>query len=120
MSGVQHTVTVWVMQDEAWTQHTLIVPDGANLRRMLLQSGFTPYARVTQQLNCGGRGLCATCGVWLESNPPLPQHWHDRLAQQFGYPRLSCQVSVYADLTVRILPDKIIWGKRGGYQGNRV
>jgi hypothetical protein len=40
-----------------------------------------------------------------------PDHWHDRLAARFGYPRLSCQMRVTEDPTVAI-PDKRVWGER--------
>lgn len=103
-----HTLTVLI--DE--TRHTLVVPHGANLRRALLDARLSPYATLTRQINCGGRGLCATCGVWLEEGSPAPAHWHDQLAAQFGYPRLSCQVSVTHDLIVRLVRDKRIWGRR--------
>jgi ferredoxin len=92
------------------TEHTLIVPHGSNLRRVLLEAGFSPYATLTQRLNCGGRGLCATCGVWIEAGEPAPAHWHDRIGASFGYPRLSCQITVTSDMTLRLLDDKRIWG----------
>jgi hypothetical protein len=41
-----------------------------------------------------------------------PGHWHDRLAERFGYPRLSCQVTVEQDMVVWLLPEKRIWGGR--------
>ena len=104
----RHTVTVLA---DARVQ-TLEVPDGANLRQALLDAGLSPYARLTRQLNCGGRGLCATCGVWLEAGAPAPNHWHDQLAARFGYPRLSCQITVTGDLTARLVTDKRIWGRR--------
>lgn len=85
-------------------------PDGANLRQWLLAQGFSPYTRYTQRLNCGGRGLCATCGVWLDQGAPPPQHWHDQLAQRFGYPRLSCQVTIHGPMTIRQV-EKHIWGR---------
>lgn len=88
------------------------VPVGANLRRILLNAGISPYTTVTRKANCGGRGLCATCGVLVEEGTPSPQHWHDKLAAHYGYPRLSCQITVSHNMTVRILTDKIIWGKR--------
>jgi ferredoxin len=91
---------------------TLDVEQGANLRRVLLAHGFSPYTRLTRRANCGGRGLCATCGVWMEVGEPAPQHWHDKAAAAFGYPRLSCQISIESDMTVRILTDKVIWGGR--------
>lgn len=93
-------------------EHVLDVQQGANLRRALLAARITPYTAMTQRLNCGGRGICATCGVWIESGAPQPLHWHDRLADGFGYARLSCQVSVEDDMTIRILDDKWVWGAR--------
>jgi ferredoxin len=83
---------------------------GRNLRRLLLEHDCSPYTAVTERLNCGGRGLCATCGVRI-GDAPAPTHWHDRLAARFGYPRLSCQLTVEEDLTVYI-PEKIVWGGR--------
>lgn len=92
--------------------HALRVPHDANLRRVLLDAGFSPYAALTRRANCGGRGLCATCGVWVENGEPPPEHWHDQLAARFGYSRLSCQIQVTHDLTVRLVDDKILWGAR--------
>ena len=93
-------------------QHRVTVLPGANLRRVLLNAGFSPYTAITRRANCGGRGLCATCGVWIEAGEPAPVHWHDRIGDRFGYPRLSCQITVEDDMIVRILTDKWIWGHR--------
>ncbi|UIP01265.1 2Fe-2S iron-sulfur cluster-binding protein [Halobaculum sp. CBA1158] len=71
----------------------------------------SPYAAVTARANCGGRGLCATCGVRVLEGPGS-DHWHDRLAERFGYPRLSCQIEVSEPMTVSIVEDKRIWGGR--------
>ncbi|MDX2136866.1 MAG: 2Fe-2S iron-sulfur cluster binding domain-containing protein [Chloroflexota bacterium] len=103
-----HTLTV-LINDET---RTFTAPHGANLRRFLLEQGITPYTTLTQVANCGGRGICATCGVWIETGEPAPRHWHDRAAAAFGYPRLSCQISIESDMSVRILTDKVIWGGR--------
>ncbi len=103
-----HTITL-LIDDET---RTLDVPDGANLRRTLLEAGLSPYTAITRVTNCGGRGICATCGVVFEAGEPEPENWHDKLAARFGYPRLSCQITVRADMTVRILTDKLIWGRR--------
>lgn len=92
------------------TSKVLRVPHGMILRDALLKAGISPYTAVTQRANCGGRGLCATCGVRIESGEPAPEHWHDRIGAAFGYPRLSCQVAVEDDMTVHILTDKLIWG----------
>lgn len=102
------TVTVRHGDDE-----TLVEAErGANLRRLLLDAGLSPYAAATERLNCGGRGLCATCGVRLREGAPGPDHWHDALAARFGYPRLSCRVTVDDDLTVELVDDKRLWGGR--------
>jgi ferredoxin len=106
--------TVRVHDGARW--HRLTVLDGANLRRVLLRHGLSPYAPLTRRLNCGGRGLCATCGVqFVRRAPelvPAPRHWHDALAERFGYPRLSCQIAVTHDLAVRLLSGKVVWGAR--------
>lgn len=101
------TVTVRRGDDET----SLVTVRGVNLRLLLLEHGFSPYTRLTERLNCGGRGLCATCGVRL-ADPPEPTHWHDRLAARFGYPRLSCQITVEEDTTVELVEDKLVWGGR--------
>ena len=101
-----HTITVW----QNGRAHTLQAAAGANLRQTLLDANLSPYTAYTQRLNCGGRGICATCGVWLaKDNAPPPTHWHDKAAARFGYPRLSCQITITADLTIYFV-DKQIWG----------
>jgi ferredoxin len=107
---VAETVTVTVRHEGDETR--LETDPGANLRRLLLDAGLSPYATATERLNCGGRGICATCGVRLRSDAPEPSHWHDALADRFGYPRLSCQVTVEDDLAVALVADKRIWGGR--------
>ena len=88
----------------------LDVERGRNLRRVMLDAGLSPYAPATRRLNCGGRGLCATCGVRVREGPSA-DHWHDRLAERFGYPRLSCQISVDRSMAVALV-DKRVWGGR--------
>ena len=92
-------------------EHRYVVPKGTNLRRALLEKGLSPYTSITEKLNCGGNGICATCGVWIEENAPEPEHWHDRMAERFGYPRLSCQITVEKPITIRLVK-KQIWGGR--------
>jgi ferredoxin len=103
------TYDVRVHDGRQW--HRLEAEAGANLRRLLLRHDLSPYTQWTENVNCGGRGICATCGVRLAQGP-APSHWHDRLAAHYGYPRLSCQITVDRSLTVYLLPDKRIWGKR--------
>lgn len=108
VSNGNHAVDVY----DGIRWHRLTAQQGANLRRVLLRHDLSPYTQWTRRLNCGGRGLCATCGVRIDDPTPLPTHWHDRLAARFGYPRLSCQIAITRPLVVRLLPEKIIWGRR--------
>ena len=103
------TVRVVVETDDGETE--LTVQRGRTLRDVLREAGHSPYTALTERANCGGRGLCATCGVRLETEV-APDHWHDELAKRFGYPRLSCQVTVDRDLRVRLVDDKLVWGGR--------
>lgn len=88
----------------------LKVTRGANLRHALLKAGISPYGTLSTRANCGGRGLCATCGVIFISGEPAPTHWHDRIGAAFGYPRLSCQIAVNQDMTIRLVAGKVMWG----------
>lgn len=91
------------------TETELSVPTGTTLREALLAADCSPYGRLSEHANCGGRGLCATCTVEVDPAPE-PSHWHDAAAVRFGYPRLSCQLSVEEPTTVRLL-DKVLWGQ---------
>ncbi|EMA58511.1 2Fe-2S iron-sulfur cluster-binding protein [Halorubrum kocurii] len=114
MTGTRdETVPLTVLDGDDRTE--LSVEPGRNLREALLEAGLSPYAAATRRLNCGGRGLCATCGVRIRGEAP-PEHWHDRLAERFGYPRLSCQVTVDGPMTVELV-DKLVWGPRGRPEG---
>ena len=103
----EESVTVTVVDGDEET--AIEVAPGRNLRRVLLESGFDVYGSVSRVANCGGRGLCGTCGVRLEDGPD-PTHWHDRAAARWGYPRLSCRVTVDSDLRVELV-EKIVWGQ---------
>ena len=107
-AGTEEAVTLVVVDGDE--RFELEVDRGRNLRRVLLDTGLSPYARATRRLNCGGRGICATCGVRVRDGPP-PDHWHDSLADRFGYPRLSCQITVEGPMTVSLV-DKRVWGGR--------
>lgn len=89
---------------------TLAVENGRSLRRALLSADLSPYTPLTAHLNCGGNGICATCGVRIREEI-RPTQWHDRLADRFGYPRLSCQVTVTEPITVELV-EKRVWGSR--------
>jgi ferredoxin len=84
---------------------------GENLREVLLKNGISPYGKLSATLNCGGRGLCATCGITFISQAPQAEHWHDVLAAKYGYPRLSCCISIHQDMQLEIITDKVLWGQ---------
>ncbi|RZV06051.1 2Fe-2S iron-sulfur cluster protein [Natrinema hispanicum] len=88
---------------------TIQVEPGANLRDSLLDHDLPVYGTLSQYANCGGRGLCSTCTVAVDPAPD-PTHWHDTAAVRFGYPRLSCCITVEQPMTVRLL-DKHVWGQ---------
>jgi ferredoxin len=102
-------VTVTVRRDDG--DVTIETAHGRVLRDVLLDHDISPYTRLTARANCGGRGLCATCGVRVREGEASADHWHDRLAGRFGYPRLSCQIRVTEDLVVEV-PPKRVWGGR--------
>jgi ferredoxin len=129
MSGASQSIA-YLRVEHGEGKSLLVAPIGSTLRDVLLANGVSPYTRATERLNCGGRGLCATCGVRFgsdddrseesgssddgeddESEAPSPEHWHDSLAARFGYPRLSCQIEVEGDMHLEI-PEKIVWGSR--------
>lgn len=106
-----HKLTVW----RGTSCDVLEVLQGTSIRDALLENDISPYAKITRRMNCGGSGLCATCGILFEEESPVPKpvHWHDKLAANYGYPRLSCQIIVDRDYEIR-LPKKYIWGSRSG------
>jgi 2Fe-2S iron-sulfur cluster binding domain. len=101
--------TVTVHHDGETTE--IDAESGEPLRDALLRARLSPYTRLTGRANCGDRGLCATCGVRLRSEQS-PDHWHDWLADRFGYPRLSCQLPAEDGLRVALVEDEVVWGGR--------
>jgi ferredoxin len=103
------TALIEVTVVDAGEETTITVERGTILRDALLDHGFDVYGTVSTHANCGGRGLCGTCGVDVEPAPE-PAHWHDAAASRFGYPRLSCCLEVDRPMTVTLL-DKHVWGQ---------
>ena len=104
---MDESVPVTVVDGDEET--TLSIAEGRVLRDALLEAGFDVYGAVSRRANCGGRGLCGTCGVRL-ADPPAPEQWHDAAAERWGYPRLSCQIRVTEPLTVELV-EKVVWGQ---------
>ena len=90
--------------------YTIEVRKGERLLSALRARDVDVYGHLSRWVNCGGRGLCATCGVYVLSES-APVHWHDRMAHKWGYPRLSCQITVEENMEIRIPESKIMWGQ---------
>ena len=88
---------------------TIEVEPGTPLREALLANGFGVYGSVSRLANCGGRGICGTCGVRIAASPAA-SGYHDAAAKRWGYPRLSCRIEVTEPLTVELL-EKVMWGQ---------
>ena len=98
---------------------TLEVPEGANLRKMLLKNRISPYAGKDKLLNCFGHGLCGTCRVEVvdgKGAPPmsaLEESALTGLAPFYGRTvpkntRLSCRIDVTKDLSIKTHPSVAI------------
>lgn len=89
---------------------------GANLRRVLLQHGRSPYNGRARQLNCRGLGSCGTCAVEVRgklSPPTFMERWRlnfppHRKGLQKGL-RLACQC--------RVLEGEVVVEKKKGFWG---
>lgn len=84
---------------------------GDNLLQVLKSNQIDVYGSASSKINCGGNGLCATCGVYVISGRANSNHWHDQLAEKFGYPRLTCQIVLEEDLIIKKPERKIMWGQ---------
>jgi ferredoxin len=94
---------------------TIEVPVGANLRRALLNNGVSPYIGIAKLINCHGFELCGTCRVEVVDGKGASARKEDEeqtliISTPFYARkiekniRLSCQVSVTGDLTVKTHP----------------
>ena len=94
---------------------TVEVPVGANLRHALLNNGVSPYIGLAKLINCRGFELCGTCRVEVvEGKGALPRKDDEEQTLISSTPfyarkiekniRLSCQVSVTGDMTVKTYP----------------
>ena len=85
----------------------LEVPEGANLREVLLQNGVDVYRAVDGVLNCRGNGLCGTCLVEVEPADALSPVTFREKAKLWQYDRpirLSCQAKVVKDCRILSRP----------------
>jgi len=95
---------------------TIEAPAGANLRKVLLQNGVSPYTGVDRLLNCMGNGLCGTCrvevadGKGVSPMTPMEETALVGLFPLYGRSipknvRLSCRATVTGDVSLRTHPE---------------
>ncbi len=97
---------------------TFECPQGANLRKVLLENGVDLYNDLASTINCHGIGTCGTCTVEVEGEVS-PASWREK--SRLNLPphspnqnrRLSCQTKVLGD--VQVTKYDGFWG-----QGDRV
>ncbi len=94
---------------------TIEVPEGSNLRKVLLKEGFPLYQGKDKLLNCLGNGLCGTCRIEIVDGKnappmtPLEESALTGLAPFYGRlapknVRLACRIAVTKDLTLKPAP----------------
>lgn len=93
---------------------TIECPEGANLRKVLLDNSVDLYNGNAKVINCLGFGSCGTCAVLVEgavseanwkdkARRSLPPHSPDRNL------RLACQTKVLGD--VKVTKFEGFWGQ---------
>ena len=94
---------------------TFDVPEGSNLRKILLKNGISPYVGKDKILNCLGNGLCGTCRVEVVDGKGAPamssleESALVGLAPFYGRQvpknvRLACRIDVTKDMALRTYP----------------
>ncbi len=80
------------------------VPEGANLRRALLDHGVEVYRDIDVVANCRGNGLCGTCVVEVTPADAVSPVTFREKAKLWMYGerpmRFSCQAKVAGDCRV--------------------
>jgi ferredoxin len=94
------TYTVTVRTGD--TDVELDVQAGTILRDALRDAGYSPHNLVTDIVNCGGQGHCATCAVEIVEGDPPAEAVVDTLLSVAGLGRVSCTIPVDRDMVVRL------------------
>ena len=94
---------------------TIDVPEGTNLRAVMLKNGVSPYSGIDAVLNCRGNGLCGTCRVEVVDGKGAPAMsaleesalvglipFYGRLVGKNV--RLSCRIDVKQDIAIKTNP----------------
>ncbi len=87
-------------------QH-LDVKAGRSVRDVALEAGIYPNREFFRGFNCGGRGLCGTCKVWVRELTDHATSAPNRREKFYGMGdgrRLACQTRVQGDVEVTTIP----------------
>jgi ferredoxin len=93
----------------------ITVEEGANLRKIALKNGISPYKGLNKIFNCRGNGLCGTCRVEIVEGKGASAQSQGEVATLRGLipfyarmwrkdVRLSCFVEVKGDMQVKTYP----------------
>lgn len=86
---------------------TITCNNGVNLRKLAKKHGIKIYCGMANLLNCRGHGLCGTCEVEIVDAPmlsPRSRMEEVKLKEKPLERRLSCQIRVHGDMTIRTHP----------------
>ena len=87
---------------------SIVVADGANLRRVALENDIDIYKFVAKMMNCGGAGQCGTCIVdVVEGSDRLSAKTtpeERKLKRKPDTYRMACQTKVMGDISVKTKP----------------
>ena len=84
---------------------TVDVTEGSPLLDVAEQHGVMIYRGMWPNWNCGGRGICGRCKVWIpDSSSVSPPSGPERVRRIKGEQRMSCQVEILGDTEVRTRP----------------
>ncbi len=103
------------MPEVTFADEVIECEEGANLREVLWRAEEgKPHNAPTDDLNCDGVGVCATCAVKVVEGDPPSKDILERVILT-AHPtdadelRLACQIEVHEDLEVEKYPG--LWGQ---------
>ena len=83
------------------------IASGRTIREVALEAGIYLNREFFSGFNCGGRGLCGTCKVWVREssrNATSPPNFRERFHGMGDGRRLACQTRVFEDIEVTSMP----------------
>ena len=82
-------------------QYTIDVPEGVNLRTVMMDNSVQVYKGIGKIINCRGNGMCGQCRVSVMPDDNVTERTVRERAKLFlGDKRLACQIEVNGDIRV--------------------